>query len=175
MSKTFMMQSFEDVAANSKGLNSPRSVTSQSSVDENDPSIFKRAMKLISKNKAAEGLFRKLTATSDTIEKKSKPSQARKSVSVPKVKLFRYDKGWNKTGPKKATWFVKEQETRGAFLENRKKSEDTWLDEQSMLTDEDFAEAFNVRIHEDKFVNQVVKDTSSIKKRNLAQFIGNKT
>ena len=54
----------------------------------------------------------------------------------------------------------------------RRQSIDSWLNEQSMLTDESYRDAVDFDITDEKYLHKVIAESTQIKKRSKAQFLG---
>ena len=86
-----------------------------------------------------ERLKRRQTDTSkpwQTPRKKSKKKFSSVTMGPPPLK--RYRKGWNRQAPKIANWKKSEANESEELIVKRKNSSDSWLNEQSILTDSDF-------------------------------------
>ena len=77
----------------------------------------------------------------------------------------RYKKGWDKPAWKmeiilsKKNTLLAKSKSASTPLRYRRNSADSWLEEQSMLTDSDFKEAVDIDIEDVKYLNNMIKET----------------
>ena len=68
------------------------------------------------------------------------------------MKLRRYKNGWNKV-PKYDTVRTRQDPVASRFAKKMYKSGDSWLDDQSMLTDEELRDEIDVRLNDENYLN----------------------
>ena len=86
----------------------------------------------------------------------------------------RYQHRWNIKNSLQATpWFLEQRKCVSAKLDlskfyKRRRSDDTWLEEQSIMADSDFKEAIDVDITNDDELKKMSKKINECQKRSRA-------